>query len=220
MARTFSILAAFLPVFAGCPRRSAAVPEVPIEEVVSRLDAWRGAALAPARVAPPAISFAEQPLAAGRVSAVARPLRPEDAEWNRWPEGGPRLFNNRAALLFDLRIEGPGPATWLPEATFLELNDAETVVPAAETTEALLGELIYWAFMEERWLSGGDLVDRARGAGPFRAAYLPLHADDGVLEGVVAFPLGALADLHVVAVRLTVGVVTDEGPQELVWVIE
>lgn len=222
---TIVILGACLPILATCPRRSPATPEVALDEVVARLDDYRSRALSPARVAPPAITFEPVEIEAGRVHATARALRPEDAPWNQWPGGGPRLFNNRAALLFELRIEAPGATAWLPEATWLELNDAETVVPAAETTEALLEELLYWAFMEERWLAGGDLVDRARGAGPFRGAYLPLHASDGVLEGVVAFPMGvepgvSLADLHVVAVRLTVGILSDDGEQQLVWVID
>ncbi len=225
MSRTFLILVGFLPILAGCSRRPVSPPEVALDEVAARIEAYRIAALRPARVAPPAIAFEPHELEAGRVRAITEPLRPEDADWNRWPEGGPRLFNNRAALLFRVRIEAPGPTVWLPEQTFLELNDPETVVPAAETTEALLGDLLYWAFMEERWLAGGDLVDRARGAGPFRAAYLPLHAEDGVLEGVVAFPLvvgpeASLADLHVVAVRLTVGILSDDGEQQLVWTID
>ncbi|MBX2800036.1 MAG: hypothetical protein KTR31_20330 [Myxococcales bacterium] len=163
---------------------------------------------------------------AGAVTATARPLRPEDAPWNRWPTGGHRLFNNRAALLFEVSIRSDEPLVWLPAGTTLELNDEHTVVPAAETTEALLADLLSHAFLEEQWSIPGDLVDRARGAGPFRAAYLPLHAQDGAMEGIMAFPLWAgpgrsLAELHVVAVRLTVKVgMGSEEEADLVWVFD
>lgn len=215
----------FVQVLAGCPRSSIPIPVVVQEAVSERIEGYRRASLEPARVAPMSITHEMQRIEAGAVVARARPLRPEDASWNRWPQGGPRLFNNRAAHLFEIRVVGRGPLRWVPEHTRLELNDETLVVPAAETTEALLTDLLYMAFLEQRWSVAGDLVERARSAGGFRSAYLPMYQDEGALEGVIAFPLleadgSSLADLHVVAARLTVEVLVDGRPTELVWVFD
>ncbi|HHO50731.1 MAG TPA: hypothetical protein ENK18_07600 [Deltaproteobacteria bacterium] len=190
-----------------------------------RLEAYRRESLEPARVAPMSIAHDTQRIEVGAVIARARSVRPEDAAWNRWASGGVRLFNNRAAHLFEIRVVGRGPLSWVPEHTQLELNDETVIVPAAETTEAMLTDLLYMAFLEQRWSLEGDLVERARSAGPFRSAYLPLYQDEGALEGVIAFPLlgpdgSSLADLHVVAARLTVQILVDGRPTELVWVFD
>jgi hypothetical protein len=166
------------------------------------------------------------------VEATARLIRAEEAPWNGWVDGGPRLFNNAAALVIEVSVRAEGELAWAPDVTRLELNDERTAILAASSGELLLADLLLNAFLEERWALDGDLVDRTRAAGPFRAAYLPLVGVDGALDGVVAFPLyegGAtptlgggesLAGLHVVALRLTLGVVVDGRLRELVVVFD
>lgn len=190
-----------------------------------RIAEFRGRALDPARIPPPSIDPGARVAEAGTVRATAAPLRPEDADWNRWPDGTARLFNDRAALLFAVRIEGTGPIRWVPAATRLEVNDPTTSLSVSSSGELLLGELLVNAYLEERHGLDGDLVERTRAAGPFRARYLPLAAADGVLEGVLAFPLVSegrpIGEDHVVALRLTVGVVGDvDGAATLVFVFE
>lgn len=222
MRTALPLLASWL-AFAGCPRRSPIPAEPDAESVGERIAEYRAAALDPARLPPLSLSSPVATATSGDVRATARVLRPEEAEWNRWPDGGARLFNDAAALLFVVRVEGTGPLRWVPAATRLELNDERTSILAASSGEPLLGDLLVNAYLEERFGLDGDLVDRARGAGPYRAAYLPLTSDGGVLEGLVAFPLIAdgrsVADLHVVALRLTLGVVGDaDGAHTLVFV--
>lgn len=186
-----------------------------------RLQAFRAEALEPARIPPPSISQTSQETASGSVSGRARLLRPEDAPWNRWVDGGSRLFNNRAALLFELSLRGPGPLSWDPEATRLELNDEQTVLPAAPTAEVLLAQLLFHAYLERQWGFDGDLVNRTRGAGPFRMAYAPPVGAGDELSGIVAFPLDEVPEgLHVVAMRLTVPVMARDGLHRLVWIFE
>src|SRR5688572_10580144 len=106
----------------ACPRRVAAPPvEADATIVGERIAEYRARALDPARIPPPSVALEERAAEAGTVRAVARPLRPEDADWNQWPDGGARLFNNREALLFTVRIEGTGPIRWVPAATRLEV---------------------------------------------------------------------------------------------------
>jgi hypothetical protein len=126
--------------------------------------------------------------------------------------------------VFELSIEGDGPISWDPDRTRLEVNDERTVLAVAASSEVLLGELLFHAYLEEQWALEGDLVNRTRGAGPWRSAYLPAIAHGGRLAGVVAFPLfdgeTVRSDLHVVALRLTLPIVAADGPHELVWVFD
>ena len=66
-------------------------------------------------------------------------------------------------------------------------------------------------------------MNRTRGAGP-TDPYLPAITLGGDLEGLVAFPLfdgeNVLSDLHVVALRLTLPIVAQDGDHELVWVFD
>lgn len=170
------------------------------------------------------MSRAEREVRDGPIVGRAQLVRAEDAEWNQWVDGGPRLFNNRAALIFRIEIEGPGPISWDPDRTRLEVNDENLVLPVASSAEALLAELLYHAFLEEQWALEGDLVNRTRGAGPYRSGYLPAIALGGDLEGLMAFPLfdgeSVLSDVHVVALRLTLPIVAEDGDHELVWVFD
>lgn len=210
-------------VFSGCAHARAPAPADPLLPVPERIEAWRRAALEPARTPPPSVAPGPRVVEDGAVRATFTLVRPEDAEWNRWSDG-PRLFNDAAALLFQVRIEGPGPLAWAPEGTTVELNDPSTRLPAAGSAEQLLGDLLVNALLEERSGSGGDLVERTRGAGAFRAAFLPPVAPGDVLEGLLAFPLRdgdrSLGDLHVVALRVVLAVDAADGRHELVSVLD
>ena len=186
-------------------------------------------ALEPAGIAPPTVSWEDREVVADGLVARLVPIRAEDAAWNRWPDGTARLFNNRVAHLFYVRVEGEGPLGWRPRGSTLELNDPDNRLVAAASAEDLLGELTFWAVMQERWLLDGDLAARTRASGPFRSSYLPLRVDGDVLEGIVAFPVQVvgdpgrsqvLADLHVVALRLTLQIDTPGGVVPLVWTFD
>ena len=81
--------------------------------------------------------------------------------------------------------------------------------------------------LQEHFLLDGDLAARTRAAGPFRAAYLPPSGVDE-LVGVIAFPIQhndfehqlALAELHVVAMRLTLQVRYEGGIHNLIYVYD
>jgi hypothetical protein len=215
--RMFDVLLIALTL--ACPRPGPPRSSVDRGEVVSALATFRDAALAPARIPPPSVSAA--PAARdGGVVGEAHHIRAEEADWNRWSDGDARLFNNRAALVFRVRIEATGPLSWIPDGAVLELNDDRTALAAAPSAEVLLTDLLFHAYVEEQWAVEGDLVARTRAAGPFRAAYLPAVAEDGVLEGIVAFPLAEARALHVVAMRLTIPVRTAGGRRELVWIFD
>ncbi|MEQ1504899.1 MAG: hypothetical protein ABMB14_21890 [Myxococcota bacterium] len=210
-------------LLAGCPKVGPSTAPADRDQVIARLEAYRSQSLAPARIPPPSLDEPAREADQDGVHGLARLVRSEDADWNRWIDGGPRLFNNRAAVLFDLTIEGRGTVVWDPDRTRLEVNDERTVLLASASAEGLLGELLFHAYLEEQWAVGGDLVNRTRAAGPFRAAYLP-GVGDGALSGVVAFPLGDAehdwSELHVVALRLTVPVTDDAGRHDLVFVFD
>jgi hypothetical protein len=207
-----------MAVLLACPRPSPPRAVADRAEVEAALRAFHDVGLSPARIPPPSVSAATA-TRSGDVAGEARQVRPEDAGWNAWSDG-PRLFNNSAALIFHLRIEADGPVLWAPEGAELALNDDRTVLGAAPSAEVLLTDLLFHAYLEEQWAVEGDLVARTRGAGPFRAAYLPPVAEDGVLEGLLAFPLADAQSMHIVAMRLTVPVRTDDGRTTLVWVFE
>ena len=209
----------------GCRHTVAATPEPDLAGVGQRLEEFRRRSLDPAKIPPPSVTDQALEVSVGTVHGTARWVRAEDAEWNQWPGDGPRLFNNRAALVVAIRVVGTGPIRWVPAATRLEVNDSRTSLLAAASGEPLIGELLVNAFLEERYGFAGDLVERTRAAGAFRSAYLPLTSAAGVLDGVLAFPLvsdgRAIGDDHLVALRLTVSVVGEaDGPATLSWVFE
>ena len=192
---------------------------------MERRSAYQDYALAPAGIAPPGIAFEPRRAEAEGVWGIATPIRPEDAPWNQWPDGGARLFNNRMAHLFEVTLHGEGVIGWVPEETSLELNDPSVRLVASGSPEGLLVELLYFARIQEDWILDGDLVARTRAAGPFRAAYLPARGQ-GALTGLIGFPMSMVdlppevASTHVVAERLTVAVTTPSGIHTLVWVFE
>jgi hypothetical protein len=155
----------------------------------------------------------------GGVDATARPLRPQQAEWNRWPDGTARLFNDRAGWLLEVEVTGPHSLRWLPIGTGLELNEPGSPIAPAHTPDELLQPLLLGALEQERNFIDGDLIERTRAAGPFRAAYLPLAGQDQVLEGVIAFPIAG-GSPQVRAMRLTLAIAVDDRPQTLVFTWE
>ena len=188
----------------GCgrgPRTSvppvSAVRQAAVSRELHRFSQWW---LAPARLPPPSLSRTAA-VVVGDLSATAEVVVPEDADWNQWPDGV-RLFNNRAAVVFRvvLRHQGGDALSWRPDQTFVEVNRPGNPLPAASTAEDMLRPLISAALQQERWVLEGDLVARTRGAGAFRAAYLPAQPATP-LDGLVAFavppewepvPVGAL----------------------------
>ncbi len=200
-------------LFGACARRPPA--DVGDRDTVrEELDRWRRAALHPAGIAPPSIAEASGSAERGGVHVRAALVRPEEASWNGWGDGTARLFNDGAAFLVEVSIEADGPVSWSPVRTILEVNDARLAVAAAPSAEPLLTELLFHAWLEERWWLEGDLSERARAAGPFRAAYLPSRSEDGHLAGIIAFPLGEHARDHVVALRLTLALEVGGEPTE------
>lgn len=176
------------------------------------------ARLGPGRVAPPALVSTEAEVD-HPLTARATVMLPEDAAWDQWTGFGYRLFNNRAALLLQVRIEGTGRLTWIVEDTLVELNTPETALSPSRAPDELLVPLLQAALLQEQWHLEGDLVERTRAAGPFRSAYLPVSPQQDVLEGLIAFPLQDPSQ-QIAAMRLTVGVRTESGPVQVVWVFE
>ena len=225
-------IAGFVPLVGGCAKRSTQIVDPSTRsETESILERYERFRLEPAKVAPPSIGDRSAYVATGPLTGTAELVRPEDAEWNQWPGPTLRLFNNRAALLFQVEIASDEPVRWLPERTQLELNREGNVFRAAESQEVLLEDLLFWAYHQERNVLDGDLALRARAAGPLREAYMTAE-EDALLAGLIAFPLlqtvenerflkgGEPADLHVVSMRLTVGLETPQGRKQLVWLFE
>ncbi len=230
----FMKVLATLTVIACAGHRTTRVEEAHQRQAHAALERFIQFRLEPARLPPPSIHQPEAVATDGTLRGVARLLLAEEAPWNRWPGPTLRLFNNRAAHLFEVRVEAGGlPIRWIPERSYLELNVSGNAFRAAPTAEVLIEELLFWAFQQERALLDGDLVDRARAAGELRRVYLPLKPTTR-LEGLIAFPLTrppwdargdnpvepAPYELHVVAMRLTIGLEVDGTPTELVWTFE
>jgi hypothetical protein len=195
------------------------------QDALRQKEAYEAYALHPAGLVPPAIQVAPLRAESMGVWGMATPLRPEDQSWNRWPDGGARLFNNRMAHLFEVTLHGEGVIGWIPEETVLELNDPSIRLVATGSPDGLLVDLLYFAKAQEDWILDGDLVARTRAAGPFRASYLPARGDRQ-LRGIIGFPMSggsdpiSVAETHIVAERLTLAVTTAEGISRLVWVFD
>ncbi len=185
-----------------------------------QLESFRDYWLEPARVPPPTVDFEFQEIAGpGDVVARARPVRAEEASWNQWPGSEARLFNNRAVYLFQVEVLGESGIVWLPDSSSLEANTPDTVLPVVRNPDEVLAPLLVAALQQERWVLEGDLVDRTRAAGPFRAAYMPTARQEHLLSGLVAF-FKVDPEQHVVAMRLTLGVEVGGTAQDLVWVFD
>ncbi len=202
----------------GCVGRRVGPPEPPTEDLTLALERFRAFSLAPARLPPPSVDPGWQAMTVDGISARARLVTPEEGGWNTWPGDELRLFNDRWAWLAEVEVEGPKGLLWDPSRTVLELNDDRHALTAAARADDLLGDLLFWALQQERTALGDDLVARTRAAGGFREAYLG-PTEQG-LGGIIAFPAGEHDGLHVVAARLTLGVVVDGARRELVWVFQ
>lgn len=206
--------ALFLVLQPGCGRRPAQIVDPTAQaDVAEQLSAFERHWLGPARVAPPTVADGARKAYDQGVIGSASTLRPEAATWNQWKTSSYRLFNNRVALMFDLKLHGSGSLRWLPSDSVLVVNGQETF-PAAVAPDDLLLPLLKAALQQEANVIDGDLTERTRAAGPFRSAYLPTTPAVDTLEGVIAFPLDD-PDMHVVYMQLQVGVNTDEGPATL-----
>ncbi len=211
---TNALLFCLLPLIA-CGRRGAGL-QVAFEraEVQQTLDAFSEYWLAPSGVAPPVIEFERMTVTNQGVTMQILPIRAEEAAWNQWPDATLRLFNNRAAYLFEVRLSAEGPLQWVPERSGLELNKPGAPLRAAESPEELLQPLLAAALDQERYVIDGDLVERTRAAGPFRALYMPVGGQDTQVSGIVAFPLDD-GEQHVVGLKVTIGVNGPNGATDL-----
>lgn len=189
------------------------------ESAAAELDAFERTWLDPARIPPPTVSMDAREATDGAVRVTVTPLRPEDAAWNTWPGPTLRLFNNRAALLFEVSVEASGPVRWIPERTGLELNVEGDPIAPAQTADELLVPVLRAALLQESYGLSGDHVERTRGAGPFRSGYLALGHAEPPLVGLIGFPLHD-PEQHVVAMRLTLAVEAADGPHTLVLLYE
>jgi hypothetical protein len=192
-------------VLSSCARHHAAVvaPE-DRDAIAAELARFQDWWLAPARIAPPTIPWETRTATSGSWTATATPFLAEDAAWNAWPEGA-RLFNNRVGYLFAVTIDGPGPLRWVPDGTTLRLNAAGAPLVALPSPEALLTPLVGAALQQEHWLVDGDLVERTRQAGAFRAAYLSAAPAHDHVEGVIVFP-AVDADSQVISMALDLAI--------------
>lgn len=179
---------------------------------------YREAFLEPAHLPPLGVARGPFEATAGGATGRATLVRPEEATWNQWgPDRRPLLFNDRRALLAELEIVADGVVAWSPARTWVEVNRPDERVPPVPSAEHLLADLAWYALEQERWLLDGDLVQRTRYAGGWREAFL--RPDGSTLRGVVAFELPD-PEVHVGALRLTVGIDVDGAPRELVWVFQ
>jgi hypothetical protein len=213
--------AAGLAAMALSCKRPAVDVMVPTDQsaVAEELSAFERTWLEPAKIPPPTVTLEPRTLEEGAVTVTVNPLRPEDAAWNAWPGPTVRLFNNRAALMFEVTVDGGGRVAWLPDRTGLELNEVGNPLPPAHTPDELLVPVLRAALLQEGYGLEGDAVERTRAAGPFRTAYLPLGPVDSPMTGVIGFPL-LEPDRHVVAFRLTLAVLAPDGTHTLSFLYE
>ncbi len=193
-----------LPIPAEAERRAIATD-------LADFEAWW---LAPSRIAPPTIDFVPVEQSVGGNVVTVTPIRAEEEDWNRWPGPTHRLFNNRAGLLFDVRIDGE--AAWIPVSSRLNVNELPTGLPAVATPDDLLLPLLRAALLQEQWALDGSLVERTRAAGPYRAAYLQRNALDPDGHGIVGFQLPD-PELHVTSANLTLVFRDASGLHSATW---
>ncbi|MCO4744951.1 MAG: hypothetical protein KC912_09185 [Proteobacteria bacterium] len=200
----------------GCVRAIGPIPAAADrEQGRERLERFADAWLQPAKVAPPTVSFDAQLAEADGLTARARLVQAETQEWNRWPDGL-RLFNNRGGYFFEVEIAGDGKVAWVPGDTQLERNDPGEPLWASGEPDVFLFPLQQAAIHSSMLVVDTDFPERARAAGPFRSAYLSARGGKDHISGLIGFQTED-AHRHVVAMRLTLAVYTDEGLQKLVF---
>lgn len=188
-------------------------------EVEARVAEFTTYWLGPSALAPPTFRDPTARAQSGPVAGDVRWVEVENEPWNRWNGYGSRLLNGRQVLAFRARLEGPGDLQWIAARTTLEINTRGAPIPAVQRPDDLLTPLMVGAMEQQRFGLEGDLAERMRAAGPFRAAYFPMRRQLGALEGVVAFVLPD-PEVQVVAARLVMNVLDDGVARELVWEIE
>ncbi|TNE87892.1 MAG: hypothetical protein EP330_16475 [Deltaproteobacteria bacterium] len=199
----------------ACPRAIGPVPGIAErEEGRERLQRFEQAWLEPAKVAPPTVSGEAQLVERDGLTAKIRLIRAEEAEWNEWNEGV-RLFNERAGYFFDVQVAGEGKLTWLPNDTLLERNVEGSPLRAAGDPDDFLFPLQQAAIHSSMLVIDNDFSERARAAGPFRAAYMSRRVERDRMEGVIGFQADD-TQRHVVAMRMTLAVRTEWGVRNLV----
>jgi hypothetical protein len=206
---TRTLLCAVLIAISCARSRHQPPPAAERREGEDELARFHAYWLAPAHVAPPTIPFEPRTRAEEAWTLAAQPARPELAAWNQWQGPDARLFNDRAGYLFEIAVDGPGPVRWVPEKTRLWLNGRAIELRPAASPEDLLGPLLSAAVQQERDLLDGDLVDRTRGAGAFRSAYLPV-SEQPRLAGALIFPTDE-PDRHVTDLELVLALDTPSG---------
>ncbi len=174
-------------LLASCLRTpSRPVPHHGRDDALQEIRGFRRDWLEDAHLAPPTVEFEPVVIEDGPYVASAEPLLAEDATWNHWGDGSCRLFNDRAAWWFSVRVDG-APFTWDPSATELRVNGVPTSPPATAPDDFLV-PLFRAALLQENFGLAGDLVDRTRAAGPFRSAYFVRSVVFDQAEGIIGFP--------------------------------
>ena len=215
-------------ILSNCASRARDVTAVEADERARReIQAWSKWALEPSGLAHPQIPRGAQTQVRETTFVTVSYVRPEDAEWNTWPDGNLRLFNNRMGHMFEVQTNLPQEARLSVERTQLELNRPDYLLAVAEAPDRFLDPLINFALMQERSSVDAGLVARLRGAGAFRASWLTYQGDEW--NGLVGFPVVGRAspqpaaispELHIVAMRLTVAFEVDNAVQEWVFVLD
>jgi hypothetical protein len=213
---TTAVVLASLILCSCSKRRDVQVSGVEQSAALQDLRLFSAYWLDPAQVPPPTIAFESRTATDGTVEVTVTPIRAEDAPWNQWEGEGARLFNNRAAHLFEVSIAGRDDVRWIPEASGLELNVEGSPTPPHRHPDNLLVPLLEYARQQERWLLSGDLMARTRAAGPFRAAYMPIGVHSQTVRGVVAFPIVDPQQL-VVGLRVTLAAEDATGPHTVTF---
>ena len=175
--------------------------------------------LHPAKIAPPTISYSPKTVKKNGWMATIEPVLAEEQIWNRWPGEGYRLFNNRAAHLFSVTIEGTGSIQWRPEGTKMRVNYPEKSLNSAHTADELLAPLREAALSEQKWILDTQFGRRHRGAGSFRAAYLPSDPRTHQIRGLVAFPV-VESSAHIVVIEVDLTVQTAKGEYTFTWLFD
>ena len=130
-----------------------------------------------------------------------------------------RLFNNRAAHLFQFTVRGTGSLQWIPDETRLHLNWPEVSLEPALRADDLLEPLRKVALTEQQWMIPTDYTKRHRNAGAFRSKYLPIEPRPNQISGIIAFPI-ANDSRHVVAMQIDFVVQTNRGPVSFSWIYD
>ncbi len=157
--------------------------------------------LGPAHVPPPGVDPRPQSRTLDGFQVRVWPLRPEDADWNRWTEGTFRLFNNGMGYLWGVSVSATTPIQWIPQDSLLKVNTESRRFEAAPSPEKCFEELLYMARLGVSQLIGIDISARLARADEFLSRYMPLVLVPGRTDAVVFFPAPARA-LDPVAMEL------------------